>query len=242
MSRARQTQEPPTPTVSSQQQPPAPRLSNLMDATDIFGSSGYQCQPLMIQGQQMNKQGGPEITFAAANQTLNSGSLEQAFSQLKFKPNEFICDFYDLEVVVKNGITLQYINTNHTGATCMIGVMRIGTAYPRKIPIYLSRNLPTIRQQAVSILRTHFKHMLCATRVLEKLTTDDYSTSFSWASVIEAGCHLHPFGKSDLPLCYAGMDQLVLPIWLCQSDPYPTCAAVIEATIIGPHIIIFTQY
>jgi hypothetical protein len=175
----------------------------------------------MIQGQQLNEHGRPEVTFSA-NQTSGTGGLEQAFSQLKLKPNEFVCEFYDLEVVVKNGIVLQYINTNHTGATCMIGATRIGAVDPRRIPIYLSRNISMIRQHAVSVLRTHFKHTLCSTGVLEKLSPDDYSISFSWASVTEAGRQLHPFGKSDLPLCYAGMDQLVSPIWLCQSDPHPT--------------------
>ena len=220
MSRARQAQQPSTPTASSQPPPPPPS-SNPMESMDVSGSSGYQCQPLMIQGQQLNEHGRPEVTFSA-NQTSGTGGLEQAFSQLKLKPNEFVCEFYDLEVVVKNGIVLQYINTNHTGATCMIGATRIGAVDPRRIPIYLSRNISMIRQHAVSVLRTHFKHTLCSTGVLEKLSPDDYSISFSWASVTEAGRQLHPFGKSDLPLCYAGMDQLVSPIWLCQSDPHPT--------------------
>ena len=176
----------------------------------------------MIQGQHLGEHGRPEVTFSTANQASNTSSLEQAFSALKLKPNEYVCEFYDLEVVMKNGIVLQYINTNHTGATCMIGATRIGAVDPRRIPIYLSRNLSTIRQHAVSVLRTHFRHTLCSTGVLEKLSPEDYSISFSWASVTEAGRQLHPFGKSDLPLCYAGMDQLVSPIWLSQSDPHPT--------------------
>lgn len=222
MSRARQAQPPPTPTQTSQPPPPPPSSSsNPMDSMDMSGNSGY-CQPLMIQGQHLGEHGRPEVTFSTANQTSNTASLEQAFSALKLKPNEFVCEFYDLEVVVKNGIVLQYINTNHTGATCMIGATRIGAVDPRRIPIYLSRNLSTIRQHAVSVLRTHFRHTLCSTGVLEKLSPDDYSISFSWASVTEAGRQLHPFGKSDLPLCYAGMDQLVSPVWLSQSDPHPT--------------------
>ena len=192
-----------------------------MDTMDVSNSSGYQCQPLMIQGQHLNDQGRPEVTFSA-NQPSNVNNLEQAFQMLKLKPNEFVCEFYDLELVVKNGIVLQYINTNHTGASCMIGATRIGAVDPRKIPTYLSRNISTIRQHAVSVLRTHFKYTLCSTGVLERLTPDDYSISFSWASVTEAGRQIHPFGKADLPLCYAAMDQLVAPIWLSQSDPHPT--------------------
>ena len=126
-----------------------------MDPMDMSGSSGY-FQPLMILCQHLGEHGRPEVTFAAANQTSNTASLEQAFSALKLKPNKYVCEFYDLEVVMKKGIVLQYINTNHTGATCMIGATRIGAVDPRRIPIYLPRNLSKIRQHAVSILRTHF--------------------------------------------------------------------------------------
>ena len=241
MSRARQSQQPPPPAVSAQQPPPPPPSSDPMDPMDVSNTSNYQCQPLMIQGQHLNEQGRPEVTFSAS-QPSNVSNLEQAFQQLKLKPNEFVCEFYDLELVVKNGIVLQYINTNHTGATCMIGATRIGAVDPRKIPIYLSRNIATIRQHAVSVLRTHFRHTLCSTGILERLTPDDYSISFSWASVTEAGRQLHPFGKSDLPLCYAAMDQLVAPIWLCQSDPHPTYVVnvyiqLLESTRRAPTVI-----
>jgi hypothetical protein len=127
-----------------------------------------------------------------------------------------------VEVATKNGVVLQYINGNSPGSTCMIGMTRINASDPRKIPLYLSRHTSVIRQHAVAALQRHFKHTLCATGALEKLCPDDFSISYSWASVTEAGRNLHPHGRPDLCLAYAGCDQLVAPIWLSSTDQFPT--------------------
>jgi hypothetical protein len=56
---------------------------------------------------------------------------------------------------------------------------------------------------------------------MEKLTSEDFSISFSWASVTDAGRALNPKGQSELPLGYAAYDCLVAPVWLTRSDPGP---------------------
>ena len=147
---------------------------------------------------------------------------ESPFQRPALRPKEFVCEYYDLEVATKTGVVLQYINGNSPGATCMIGMTRIGGTDPRKIPLYLSRHTSVIRQHAVAALQRHFRHTLCATGATEKLCPDDFSISFSWASVTEAGRNLHPHGRPDLCLGYAGFDQLVAPIWLSSTDPHPS--------------------
>jgi hypothetical protein len=58
--------------------------------------------------------------------------------------------------------------------------------------------------------------------VLETLTPEDYSVSFSWASVSPIGRSLTLHGKPDLCLGYALCEQLVAPIWASRDDPEPT--------------------
>jgi len=47
-----------------------------------------------------------------AHSAHSADGLSDAFQQLKLKPKEFVCEFYDIELVSRNGIVLQYINTN----------------------------------------------------------------------------------------------------------------------------------
>jgi len=148
--------------------------------------------------------------------------LDQMFQRLALKPKEFVCEFFDLEMVSRRGTILQYINTNCTGATCMVGGSRINVVDPRKIPLYLSKNVSFIRQHAVSALHTHFKYTHCATGALERLAPDDYSISFSWASLTDLGRQLNPYGRSDLPLAYSAYDNLIQPLWLSKEDSFPT--------------------
>jgi hypothetical protein len=54
------------------------------------------------------------------------------------------------------------------------------------------------------------------------LTPEDYSVSFSWASVSPIGRSLTLHGKPDLCLGYALCEQLVAPVWVSRDDPEPT--------------------
>ena len=168
--------------------------------------------------------------------------LDQMFQRLALKPKEFVCEFFDLEMVSRRGTILQYVNTNSTGATCMVGGSRINVVDPRKIPLYLSRNVSFIRQHAVTALQTHFKYTHCATGALETLAPDDYSISFSWASLTDLGRQLNPYGRSDLPLAYSAYDNLITPLWLSKEDSFPTYVVNVfiqlqEATRRAPAVI-----
>jgi hypothetical protein len=208
MGRQNQVNLPPLPTSGHPPNPPPP------DDMDVI-----------VTGMQNAGSAGTSSATGQCGSFPNRGdmaALEDAFTQIQLKPKDFVCEFFDIEVATKRGVVLQYINGNAPGATCMVGMTRIQATDPRKIPIYLSRNIAVIRQHAVASLQRHFRLTLCATGALEKLCPDDYSISFSWASVTEAGRALHPHGRPDLCLAYAGCDQLVAPIWLSKKDPYPT--------------------
>ena len=229
MSRARQAQ-----TSTPAQQPPQPQAAHQQpESMDIMAQAMTSLSPGHEVGQEF-PQGTPYIAFPQGMRQQCGGpnsfqtgqdpsfNLNDAFQRISLQPKEYVCEFYEKEVVHKKGIVFQYINTNSTGATTAVGVTRINVTDPRKVPQYISRNLATIRQHAVSALQIHMRHTLCAAGILEKLTHEDFSISFSWASLTDAGRSLCLPGRSDLALGYAACDNLLMPILLSREDPFPT--------------------
>ena len=168
--------------------------------------------------QGMSPTGGPN-PFSAGDQSFD---LNDAFQRISLKPKEYVCELYDSEIVFRKGIVIQYLNSNSTGATNAIGVTRTNIVDPRKLPQYLSRNLTYIRQHAVSCLQTHMRMTLCAAGALEKLCPDDFSLSFSWASLTDVGRSLCLPGRNDLALGFAGCESLLMPILINKTDQFPT--------------------
>ena len=200
MSRARQTAtatpgQPPLPVGG--QPPPPPGTDD-----DMTGGNPYQVNP---------------------NPPSSLRRVEDDFTLLQLRERDVVCDFVPKEMLTKKGIIIQYINSNSSGATTMIGVTRIGLQDPRKMPAFLQRNVSIIRQHAVEALQAHFRLTLCATGVLENLSPEDFSISFSWASITEAGRSLTLHGKPDLALAYGLCDQYVQPMLASRNDPHPVC-------------------
>jgi hypothetical protein len=138
------------------------------------------------------------------------------FAQMQLKPKDFCCDSYEVEMMTRKGAILQYVNQNSLGATTMIGATRIGVQDPRKIPLYIHRYKTIIRQHAVATLQQHMLDTQCSTGVLENLTVEDYSISFSWASVSDEARKLNLGMKSELPLSYAGYENWIVPVYPCK--------------------------
>jgi len=228
MSRSRQ----PQPTPSQQTTPSANRSApGEVENMDIMAQAMASIETRPTPVGQEYPQGAPSFPGAGPfsgvptgyQTSAGSSYIDDAFQRMSLRPKDYVCDFYDQEVVNRKGTFLQYINTNSTGATTAIGVTRIGITDPRKVPLYLSRNVAIIRQHAVAALQSHMKLTLCAAGALEKLCPDDFSISFSWASLTEAGRQLSPLGKgADLALGYAACEGLVAPIFMSKSDPYPS--------------------
>jgi hypothetical protein len=140
-------------------------------------------------------------------------------SVTKLKAKDFVCEYYDAEVLSRNGILLQYVNMNSMGATNMVGVSRTSVTDPRKMPAYLSKYKTVIRSHAVGLLKGHFDDTQCSTGATENISHEDYSISFSWASISEEGRRLNPFGRNELPLAYAAFDNWVEPNHTHSSNP-----------------------
>ena len=149
--------------------------------------------------------------------------LQDDFTLLQLKEKDIVCDFVPKEMVTKKGIIIQFLNSNSSGSTTMVGVTRIGLSDPRRVPAFLQRNVGIIRQHAVTALQTHFRMTLCSSGALETLSPEDFSISFSWASLTEAGRSLTQHGKPDLALGYGLLDQYVQPMLASRNDPHPVC-------------------
>ncbi len=200
-------QQPQLPQGPQGPQPPLPNSPQVIDVDmgEHPGTSG-------------NGTGTNSIPMAGLNLT----GPNTMFEKVSIRPKEIVCDSLPMEMITKKGIILQYLNSNSAGATTMIRVTRIGLKDPRRMPAYVERNLSIIRQHAVAALQRHFRTTLCSTGVLESLTPEDYSVSFSWASVSPIGRSLTLHGKPDLCLGYALCEQLVAPVWVSRDDPEPT--------------------
>ena len=183
----------------------------------IPGQGGTQPPP---PGMEMEMDGPP-----SGGTPMGSGSsnIADSFTLLQLKHKEIVCEHLEVEMLTKKGIVLQYLNNNASGSTTMVGVTRIGLVDPRRMPAYVARNHAIIRQHAVAALQRHFKLTLCSTGVMEVLSPEDYSITYSWASLSEVGKSLTQHGKPDLGLGYAVCDQLLQPILVSRNDPHPVC-------------------
>lgn len=115
------------------------------------------------------------------------------------EPNEFV----DPSIYNRRGIFLQFINTNCIGATTIIGGMRLNLADIQRIPVYLTKHREAIKTHAMHLLMRHFMNSQCANGVGEVLTTQDFSMTFSIASISPRAAALNPMGRSEGPVFYA---------------------------------------
>jgi hypothetical protein len=161
------------------------------------------------------------MTAGTGPSTGSMTGLGQAFQTIAINPKEIVCDLLTKDMVTKKGIVIQFLNSNSVGATTMVGVTRISLNDPRRIPAYIVRNANINRQHAVHALQVHFCMTLCSAGVLETLSPEDYSISFSWASLSEEGRLLTQHNKPDLGLGYGVCDEVLQPILMSKYDEYP---------------------
>lgn len=128
------------------------------------------------------------------------------------KPSEMFGTFMDQEMVQRKGMILIYQNLNSFGATSVYGATRTGVVDPRRIPNYLEKYKSVIRTCAVERLQVFFKdtHVSCGVNEVG-LTADDYSISFSFASLTPEGRALNVSGRNELPIDFATFAEWVAP-------------------------------
>jgi hypothetical protein len=126
----------------------------------------------------------------------------QPFQRVQLNDDEIICEYVHESLLKKNGIIIQFINTNAAGATTLIGGIRLALADIRKAPAYLSKHKGIVKSHGIRMLNKHFLETQCSAGAGESLTHDDYGISFSLASISSVGLNLNPVRRNEGPLFY----------------------------------------
>lgn len=175
----------------------------------------------------------------STKEEAESSDPSLAFRLLKITEKDVLCKYADMTVYHNKGVLLQFINMNATGATTLIGGTRIHVKDLRKLPSFLDRHTTIIRQHAVTQLHQHLLDTHCATGVTESLSFEDYSISYSVASLSEVGRRLIPMQRNEGPLLYCLCEHLVEPVPLFTNpDGTPNVAYVVNVYI---HILSAAQ-
>ena len=164
--------------------------------------------------------------------------LTTSVSFLTFFPASFIMtspcwgETSSKEICEKEGTYLQFVNLNATGSATMIGGVRIQLQDISKVPQYLSKNKSIILQWGASFLVQHFLDTQCPAAENERITHEDFSISFSVASLSNKGCRLYPMGRNEGPLHYCVHPGLLQPAKLGMlADGSPDEAHVINVYV-----------
>ena len=142
--------------------------------------------------------------------------LQQPFKKVVVTETEVVCDFVHSSLIKSNGIIIQFINANATGATNMIGGVRIGLLDVRKAPAYVAKHKMAIKANGVKMLQKHFNDTQCSAGAGEMLSNDDYGISFSIASVSVTAMALNPTRRNEGPMFYCLFPALVEPTSLSE--------------------------
>jgi hypothetical protein len=140
--------------------------------------------------------------------------LQQEVRLLELEQKELECSFTERSMFEKKGVILQFLNNNCTGATSLIGGIRLALDDIRKVPAYLDRHANRIKHYAVVCLDRHIKANQCPIGAGEYLAQEDYGISFSLATTSPQGAAMHPAKRQEGQLFHCLFPGLNQPIHL----------------------------
>lgn len=146
--------------------------------------------------------------------TTAETDLQREVRLLELEQRELECSFTERSMFEKKGVILQFINNNCTGATSLIGGIRLALEDIRKVPAYLDRHANRIKHYAVTCLDRHIKANQCPIGAGEFLAQEDYGISFSLASVSPQGAAAHPAKRAEGQLFFCLFPGLSQPMHL----------------------------
>ena len=159
----------------------------------------------------------PIVTHTASQQQQDEVMHQlQPFQRVQLSEEDVVCEYVHESLLKKNGIILQFLNGNATGATTMLGGIRLGLMDIRKAPAYLSRHKAALKLHGIRMLGKHFLDTQCSAGAGETLSPDDYGLSFSLASVSSQGLMLNPSRRNEAPLFFCLFSGLNDPTCLSE--------------------------
>lgn len=112
-----------------------------------------------------------------------------------------------------SGIIINFINHAGSDMCSVIGGVRLSISEIAQLPEYLVANEGKVKTHAVSQLQTHLVRCQSALGLNEKLTLDDFSLTFTIASITEEAALLNPNSRSEGPM------------WMCH---FPSFTRMIQ--------------
>ncbi len=141
-------------------------------------------------------------------------ALDEKLEELQIEQSELECPDIDTSHFHNKGVIINFFNPNTTAATQNIGGIRLILDDIRRIPAYLHKHRQRLRHLAVKFLDKHIRFAQCAIGAGERLTDDDYSLTWSVASLSEEGQNVWAGKRSEGPLYFCMYDKLTRPVHL----------------------------
>jgi len=129
------------------------------------------------------------------------------------------------------GIIVNFINHAGSDMCSVIGGVRLSISEISQLPEYLVANIGKVKTHAVSQLQTHLVRSQSALGLNEKLTLDDFSITFTVASITEEAAFLNPNTRGEGPMWMCHFPALTKMVTLDSTPGEEDYAYVVNAYI-----------
>jgi len=123
--------------------------------------------------------------------------------QLKMKPEDLCGKFCDKSLYTKKGIIFNILNNQCHGTSQFVRALRIDLSDPAHLNKYLETNFLFLKKTAVLHVHEYYLTSRVNLGMSSDLTLDEYSPSFTFASLSEA---CYPMGSKKAP-CGTGCSR-----------------------------------
>lgn len=152
--------------------------------------------------------------------------------------------FCDESLYTKKGIIFNFLNNQCHGTSQYVRALRISLEDPTHLDRYLAANLQSLKTTAAFLVHDYFLLSRVNFGQSEDLTIDEYSPSFTFATLSEEGRSLLPNGEEEGPIWFSMFPNLLKKTKLrTLPDGSPDEAYVINFRLhqVNPNIRIRTQ-
>jgi len=122
--------------------------------------------------------------------------------------------FCDESLYTKKGIVFNILNNQCHGTSQYVRALRINLDDPTQLNRYLEANLSFLKTTATLLVHDYFLLSRVNLGTSPDLTVDEYSPSFTFASLSEEGKSILPNGEQEGPLWYSMYPRLLKKVKL----------------------------
>ena len=117
--------------------------------------------------------------------------------------------FCDESLYTKKGMIFNIMNNQCHGTSQYVKALRINLSDPTELDAYLAANLQLLKTTAALLVYDYFLLSRVNLGQMDDLTTDEYSPSFTFASLSEEGRSILPNGEEEGPLWFGMFPHLL---------------------------------